>query len=61
MSATNNGEKKRKTGASDNDVKVGARIKALFEDEKWYRGSVTMIRRSKGGDIVEVGVLYDIV
>ena len=59
MSATNKGDKKRKTGVSDNDVKVGARIKSLLLDKEWYGGRVTMIRRGKGGNVVKVGILYD--
>ena len=59
MSATKNGDKKRKAGIRDDDVEVGARINSLFEDEEWYGGRVTMIRRDKGGDVVKVGILYD--
>ena len=59
MSATKKEDKKRKTGVSDNDVEVGARIKSLLLDKKWYGGRVTMIRRGKGGDVVKVGILYD--
>ena len=46
MSATNKGTR-RKTLGSDNEVKIGTRIKALFKDEVWYGGIVKTIKKSK--------------
>ena len=38
---------------------MGMRVKVKFEDGDYYEGSVTKVKKNKGGDIVKIGVEYD--
>ena len=35
------------------------RVKLKFDGGVWYEGQVTNIAKSRGGDIVKIGVKYD--
>ena len=59
MSATNEG-RKRRTGDTDMEVEVGARIKMKFRNRIWYPiGAISKIIKGKGGEVVKVGIRFD--
>ena len=57
--ANDSTKRKRDVKERGEIIEVGMRVKVKFEDGDNYEGSVTKVKKGKGGEIVKIGVEYD--
>ena len=60
--SSSKGKRKERTdeGALNIDVEVGDRVKVKFKDGVWYKGDVSSLEKGKVGEVVKVGISYDV-
>ena len=47
------------TNYQEEEINVQSRVKALYEDGKWYMGKVKEVKKSKRGEVISVIILFD--